>query len=133
MAYSSAAFGAGSGNIFLDNVGCSGTESDLLDCYYAPGSSCGHSEDVGVRCQGTFQCNNFLLNILFSCIVVNSTGSVCSYGDVRLVNPDGDNIYEGRVEICINNGWHTVCDDGWSNADARVVCNQLGYSYSGCE
>ena len=52
MAYSSAAFGAGSGNIFLTNVGCNGGESDLLDCTYSVGSSCSHTEDVGVRCQG---------------------------------------------------------------------------------
>ena len=66
---------------------------------------------------------------LLIAIIVNSTGSVCSYGDIRLVG--GDNAYEGRVEVCIENGWHTVCDDGWGSTDARVVCKQLGYSYTG--
>ena len=59
LAFSSAHFGSGTGDIFLDNVGCSGTESSLLDCSYVSGNSIsctyGHSEDVGVRCQGT--CN----------------------------------------------------------------------------
>ena len=54
VAFSSAHFGAGAGPIHLDNVDCSGSESNLLDCSSSSTFSCfyGHSEDVGVRCQG---------------------------------------------------------------------------------
>ncbi len=46
-------------------------------------------------------------------------------GDIRLRN--GANDFEGRVEICHNNEWGSVCDHGWEKADAVVVCRQLGY------
>ena len=30
--------------------------------------------------------------------------------------------------MLFNGTWGTVCDDGWSMDDARVVCKELGYS-----
>ena len=44
---------------------------------------------------------------------------------------DGTNAAEGRVEICLNNEWGTVCDQMWDDIDAGVVCRQLGYENKG--
>ena len=62
--------------------------------------------------------------------------SNCKDGDVRLEG--GQTKYEGRVEICINKAWGTVCSYKlshppftksiyWNSVQANVVCRQLGH------
>lgn len=52
----------------------------------------------------------------------------CDTGAIRLVN---GTVNQGRIEVCSNNVWGTVCDDQWSGFDAAVACRQLGFSPSG--
>ena len=61
--------------------------------------------------------------------------SNCSDGDVRLVG--GSDEYEGRVEVCINQAWGTVCSgqyswrNYWGTVDGQVVCRQLRHQQLG--
>ncbi|XP_069478470.1 deleted in malignant brain tumors 1 protein-like isoform X2 [Ambystoma mexicanum] len=87
--------------IAMTNVQCTGHEPSLLKCEY--------STDVNSNCNTT------------------STADVhCSGGadELRLVNA-GDTC-RGRLEVKHQNRWATVCDHGWDEKDAEVVCRQLG-------
>ena len=142
-------FGQGSGPIVLDDVRCAGTEERLVDCPYDQNTAdCSHSEDSSVRCQITCEYNSTTGSIIYFkvvyiqianaahivLVIVMSilyayllwTPVLCRDGQLRLVG--GSEPTEGRVEICYNETWGTICDDGWGDEEANVVCSSLGYS-----
>ena len=135
-AYSNAHFDTGSGPIFLDDVQCTSSSSQLLECPSRPilSHNCLHSYDAGVGCEG-------VCNLLFDLVLYNTTRykknptsyilytAPCTHGQLRLAGGNIPN--EGRVEICMSNEWGTVCDDSWGSADATVVSRQLGYPTQG--
>ena len=57
---------------------------------------------------------------------------MCSNGDVRLVNDTVLDSDAGRVEVCVNGVWGSICDTGFTVNDAKVVCSSLGLSNT-CE
>lgn len=50
----------------------------------------------------------------------------CTDYDVQLVG--GITANEGKVLMCLNGVWGTLCDQTFNSTDAQVVCYQAGYS-----
>ena len=68
--------------------------------------------------------HSFTLLILHTSFLSSSLAE-CSDGDIRLMG--GASSLEGRVEMCGNDSYSTVCDDFWDELEAQIVCRQLGY------
>ncbi|NXG85459.1 SRB4D protein, partial [Stercorarius parasiticus] len=125
-------FGPGSGPIWMDDVGCDGTESALSDCKHRGWGehNCDHRHDAGVTCSGKG-------TAYFPLRLGQWKGSVCPLraqqastgplpnvaGFVRLV--EGKSRCSGRVEIHDGDQWKTVCDSDFGAKAADVVCREL--------
>ena len=81
--YSNAFFGAGTGPIYLDDVACTSSDSQLLECSSRPilRHNCPHSTDAGVGCEGNIFlisamrnvcCNNWLMLLTIIFIMCSS-------------------------------------------------------------
>ena len=61
-----AVYGQGSGQIWLDNVNCVGTEGTISSCSHNGWGShnCGHGEDASVKCLGGNDCFNITITVI---------------------------------------------------------------------
>ena len=69
-------------------------------------------------------------------ICLLATAQECSDDDIRIINGTvtmNGNTFNmaGGLQICVNNIWATVCQDGWHDVEGRVACRQLGLNYTG--
>jgi len=80
----------------------------------------------------SIKCGNFYPESKETCDITLGKCNICLEFEVSLVGgtagSDG-RVYEGRVEVTMNNITGTICDQGWDDKDATVICRMLGFRY----
>ncbi|XP_077864207.1 scavenger receptor cysteine-rich domain superfamily protein-like, partial [Saccoglossus kowalevskii] len=101
VAYPSAHYGQGSGQIWYENVQCDGTENSIISCPKATSgsTSCTHAQDASAACAAP----------------------------VRLFGGPSHN--EGRLQVYRNGTWGYICDDYFDVIEANIVCKELSFAY----
>ena len=88
---------------------------------------CDHSEDAGVICMHTSQCEENSLRLVPSHLSAHDL--YITEGDLEDFYFINDEIHRGRVEVCVNGIWGSVCyNEQWGDGEASVGCRQLGFS-----
>uniref|UniRef100_A0AAR2LFF2 SRCR domain-containing protein n=1 Tax=Pygocentrus nattereri TaxID=42514 RepID=A0AAR2LFF2_PYGNA len=147
-ALSDAHFGPGSGQIWMDNVDCSGSESTLKNCKsWGWGKhNCHHGKDAGVICSVALRWGHRMSRLADGFHLCSGrvevlhgetwstvcdadfdqgeeVGLVLNSATARLVS--GSDSCSGRVELQYLSEWGTVCDVSWDMRAAGVLCGQL--------
>ena len=90
-------------------MNCVGNEDTLFNCTFSSSLSTRDYPIAAVLCQGSANQSN--------------NPNECISGDVRLAN--SSNNIEGRVEICTDGMWASVCDRNWGIVETHLFCKQL--------
>jgi len=117
----------GADKVWMSQVQCLGGEGDIGDCKHAPwgvAHRCTHRDDVGMCCfgfpngpKGVRKCKSDF----DTCPDATADWArlrECSYKTCRL-------------DVKYDNKWGSVCDAGFTDSAAQVVCKSLGFAAGG--
>ena len=123
-------------SLVQQHFNCMGTENHLSECPVSPPESQSRCLDVlrsaYIVCQGNeLQTTRMLTSTVYNVYHLSLDRSVeasnCTDGSVRLQSGVPNIVRDGRVEVCLNKVWGTVCDRQFSEDDAQIVCAQMDF------
>ena len=120
-------FGDDVDSTLLHNVDCFGDEDNLLHCPLSYTGLCaGHNAAVLCQSRLILFPKKLICEYLFFLSGVDTEASNCSDGELRLSGAALTN--QGRLEVCVNGAWGSVCDSQgvFTTDEAKVACRQLG-------
>lgn len=112
--------------ILIADMSCSQSATSISQCsltHYTKSSVCDTRHTAAVRChskQLCFTIKNLLIILLD-----------CTEGSIRLMPYNSYLETVGRVEVCVDGTWGSICHRFFTDNDAQVVCRQLGYTALG--
>ena len=100
---------------------CTQNDGNFSNCRTAP-TPCPPQNNVylHLKCQGIIIIIKVYKSKFF-------TLERCKNEDIRLQGAIGQDT-AGRVEVCVDREWRSICQDNFGYNDASVVCRQLGFS-----
>ncbi|CAL1533539.1 unnamed protein product [Lymnaea stagnalis] len=138
----------GNHNFLMSNLRCTGQETSLSDCPRDPDVNCPYvSNDVVVSCTNpTLTPVESYTNgvaakankVTLAPVSLSSRTDYAEYTQCQPPNPTirlhgiRDRPGMGYVQVNVNGEWQYICDDKWSENDAKVVCRELCYSEPTC-
>jgi len=107
--------------IYYSDIKCLGDEDSVLNCSFLEHDLQGPNSPMQIAFKDSLQvkCGNE---------ETDGDDPPCTPGDVRLGGnvTNKENKLEGRVEICFEGSWATLCDHSkWSTTEVATVCHQL--------
>ena len=93
-----------------------------------------------------WECGRYHLHTCITCTCICNicciSGDDCDEGSYRLIPNPSLYLYDydydsydsppyGRVELCSNGDWISVCSNGFEQEEARAICTDIGYYRTG--
>ena len=81
-----------------------------------------HVNNTAIQSYRNFKSANYH-SFVYLTSSLDAPTSNCNDGNIRVIDTTDDS---GRVQICENGIYNSICSEQWTDSNAEVVCRELG-------